>query len=461
MRVTISVRLSMIFGLVTALVLAALGLLLYTQTRLDLTAAIDQGLQSRASVIAGAIGRLGHVVPDTGGPVQPDDAFVQVISDSGRIVDTSANTHGLWLLPRQQLRPMAGDAFFTRRLRGFDDAIRIFATRYSSGRHGGVVVVGATLGDTADSLAHLAHSYLLDALIALAGVVAAGWLVVRAALRPVERMRAQASTISLTDTSGLLPVPRADDELGRLARTLNSMLGRLRGAYERERRFIDYASHELRTPLTALRAELDLALTRPRPAPELAAAITSAGEEVDRLILLSENLLTLAAAGPGNIPLHRVSQPLAALAQAAAEAMAEPARQHGIGLRVCADESTAPLDSLLVRQALTNLLHNAARYAPPRTTITMCAHHRAGRAVLTVADQGPGFPDGFAEHAFEPFSRARPGDAGAGLGLAIVAAIAQAHGGTAVAGNQPGGGAYVTIDLDARVATASGRLSVR
>jgi signal transduction histidine kinase len=447
MRLTISVRLSVTFGLVTALVLAALGLLLYAQMRSDLTAAVDQGLQSRASVISGALSKLGHVVPDTGGPVQPDDAFVQVFTASGTMIDTSANTHGLRLLPWPKLRPVSGNTFFTRQLRGFDDTIRLFVSHYARGGDRGFIVVGETLGDTSDALGQLAHRYLVDALIALAGVVAAGWLVVRGALRPVERMRLEAGAISLADTSGRLPVSRTNDELSRLARTLNSMLGRLRQAYERERRFIDYASHELRTPLTALRTELDLALARPRPAGELTAAVASAGEEVDRLILLSENLLTLAAAGQDQIPLHRTSRSLPGLAGSAAQEMAGQARHRQVTVSVRADEGTAYLDQLLARHALVNLLDNALRHTPPHSTVTVRAEHRNGRAVLTVTDQGPGFPPGFTDRAFEPFSRASTDTAGSGLGLAIVAAVARAHGGTAVGGNVPSGGAFVTLDL--------------
>jgi signal transduction histidine kinase len=447
MRLTISVRLGAIFGLVTALVLAAVGLLLYTQMRSDLIAAVDAGLQSRASVISGALPDLSHVVADTGGPVQRDDAFVQVFTASGALIATSANTHGRPLLPWPRLRSLPGHAFFTRRLPGFDDAIRVFATHYTLGDRSGFIVAGATLGDTSDALAHLAGSYLLDAAAALAGVVAAGWLMVRAALRPVERMRAEAGAVSLTGVPGVLPVSRADDELSRLARTLNSMLDRLRQAYERERRFVDYASHELRTPLTALRAELDLALARPRPAGELTAAIASAGEEVDGLILLSDNLLTLAAAGQGQVPLHRTCESLPGLVHAATDPLAGQARHRHIALEVCADGEEAQLDPLLIRQALTNLLHNALRHAPDHSTVTVCAHREDGRLRLTVSDQGPGFPVGFTQRAFEPFSRAVTGQPGSGLGLAIVAAVARAHGGAAVAGNRAAGGAFVALDL--------------
>jgi signal transduction histidine kinase len=178
-------------------------------------------------------------------------------------VDTSGNIRGFRLLGRRQLDSVTEAAFFTRRLPGFDDAIRVFATRNSVGGESDFTVVGETLGDTNDAARQLARRYLTGALATLAGVVLLGWLLVRAALRPVERMRRQADVVSLDEGTGPLAVPRASDELSRLAGTLNSMLDRLRRAHARERRFIDYASHELRTPLTALRFELDLALDRP------------------------------------------------------------------------------------------------------------------------------------------------------------------------------------------------------
>jgi signal transduction histidine kinase len=450
-RLTISIRLSAIFGLLTAFVLTLFGLYVHIQMGSALTAAVDQGLQSRARVIAAAFPRLSRsLVTDTGVYGQPDEAFAQVIGASGTVIDTSVNIRGIRLLGQRQLGSVTEAAFFTdQHLPGFDDPIRVFATRSSVGGKTEFTVVGETLGDTNDAASQLARHYLVGALATLAGVVLLGWLLVRATLRPVERMRRQADVISLDVESGPLAVPRARDELSRLAGTLNSMLDRLRQAHARERRFIDYASHELRTPLTALRAELDLALDRPRTASELTSAVSSAGEEVGRLIGLAEDLLTLAAAERGPAALHRTDVRLTELVESAVDAIRGRAGLRRVGITVSSDDATASLDRALVRQGLANLLDNALRHAPAGSSIVVRARRRGDRVVLTVADQGAGFPRQFIDRAFEPFARADTGSTGAGLGLAIVDAVARAHGGAAVAGNYPAGGAHVTVDIAA------------
>jgi signal transduction histidine kinase len=227
------------------------------------------------------------------------------------------------------------------------------------------------------------------------------------------------------------------------------MLDRLRQAHARERRFIDYASHELRTPLTALRVELDLALDRPRSPSELTGAVSSAGEEVGRLIRLVEELLTLAAAGRGAAALHRTDVRLSGLIESAVDAVGRRAASRQVSITASTDDATASLDRALLRQALGNLLDNALRHAPAGSSIVVQACRRGDRVVITVADQGTGFPQQFIDRAFEPFARADSESSGSGLGLAIVDAVARAHGGTAIAGNGPGGGAFVTIELAA------------
>ena len=165
-----------------------------------------------------------------------------------------------------------------------------------------VVVAGAALDDQEEALATLLALGGAALLAALLLGSAAGYWAAGIALRPVEAMRAGAEAI--TDTPDRrLPVPPVDDEIGRLGATLNAMLERLEEAAAKERRFVADASHELRTPLTILKSEIDVALATDRPAEELRAALASAGEEADRLTRLAEDLLVLARAGEGALPL--------------------------------------------------------------------------------------------------------------------------------------------------------------
>jgi signal transduction histidine kinase len=239
-----------------------------------------------------------------------------------------------------------------------------------------------------------------------------------------------------------LPVPPTHDEIGRLGETLNAMLDRLEAGLERERAFVADASHELRTPLSVLKAELELALREGRTREELVAALRSAAEETDRLVALAEDLLVIARSDGGGLALRRERVGARELLEAAA------ARSPDVSIRA-GDDAPLEVDRARIGQALGNLLDNAHRHGGGRVELT--AERRGERVRLSVRDDGPGFPDGFAPIAFERFTRAdaaRSGG-GAGLGLAIVAAIARAHGGTAGAGNRPEGGAEVWLELPA------------
>jgi signal transduction histidine kinase len=232
-------------------------------------------------------------------------------------------------------------------------------------------------------------------------------------------------------------VPRADDEIGRLGRTLNEMLDRVEASVERERRFVADASHELRTPRAALTTELELALRRPRSAAELGGALRSAAEESGRL---AEDLLLLARADDGALASAPANVAVAPLLERVARRFRGRAERAGRAVLVAAREGDMIAgDAAALEQALGNLVDNALRHGEGEVTL---ASRTAGGAVeLHVRDEGPGFPTAFHPHAFDRFSRADDARArgGTGLGLAIVLAVAGAHGGTAHAENRDGG----------------------
>ena len=155
-----------------------------------------------------------------------------------------------------------------------------------------------------ESLERLRRELLLGSPLALLLATIAGYLLAGAALRPVEAMRRKASAISAQTPGSRLPVPSARDEVSRLAETLNDMLERLETAFEHERRFVADASHELRTPLALLRTELELALRHPRSREELEDALRSAAEETERLTALAADLLLIARADQGAVPIN-------------------------------------------------------------------------------------------------------------------------------------------------------------
>jgi signal transduction histidine kinase len=314
-----------------------------------------------------------------------------------------------------------------------------------------VVVVGASLETRLNALEDLKTQLLLGGPIALLLASFAGYLLAGAALRPVERMGEQAATISAASPGRRLPVPPAEDELARLGRRLNQMLARLEAAHERERNFVSEASHELRTPLALMKTEIELALDEPGTVSSLRSALHSAGVETDRLARLADDLLLLARADAGALALRRSLIDVADMLDAVAARYQR--RADDAGRRIEIDDSERPTilaDQRRLEQALTNLVENALRHGAG--TIRLAAAQHNGGLELRVTDEGRGFPSEFLPHAFERFSRPDEsrGRGGAGLGLGIVAAIAQAHGGAATAGNI-GGGAEVTISVPQRM----------
>ena len=326
---------------------------------------------------------------------------------------------------------------------------RLLVTRTGDGD---VLVVGASLEDQRDAIAGLASLLLIGipAAVALASIV--GWIVAGAALRPVERLRQEADAISASEPGRRLPVPATGDELSRLAASLNRMLERLEEAMEQERRFVADASHELRTPLANLRAEVDLALRRARTADELGAALRSVREETERLGRLAEDLLVLARLSEDGLHLRREPTDLGRLVAETADSFA--GRAEGLGVELVTEvdgDLVALVDGMRLRQALGNLLDNALRSTPRGGRVTAVARATPDGPTLEVIDTGPGFPAEFIARAGEGFRRpdlARERTSGgAGLGLAIVRAIVDAHGGALHIENAAEGGARVSISL--------------
>ncbi|HUZ80692.1 MAG TPA: HAMP domain-containing sensor histidine kinase, partial [Gaiellaceae bacterium] len=261
---------------------------------------------------------------------------------------------------------------------------------------------------------------------------------------PVEAMRRRAAGVTAS-APGLLPVSPARDEISRLAVTLNDMLSRLQAALDHERRFVADASHELRTPVALLRTELELALRRPRSPEELRLAIQSALDETVRLSRLADDLLLLARAEEGSMPMRTERTELAELFEGVAVRFANRARETGRHVRALPTNDFVDGDPVRLEQALDNLVENALTHGEGQVEIFAAGND--GVVELHVRDHGPGFDDEFLLRAFDRFSRADEarGQAGAGLGLSIVQLIAQIHGGSVGAANRPDGGADVWL----------------
>jgi signal transduction histidine kinase len=448
-RVPIRIKLALIFSGVMAIVIAGLGVFLYLRFEDELDTSIDTALSSRAA--AGALAlhdSRGALVRELG----REEGFGEVVSASGAVEASTPDVGRLPLIP-PKLRAASrhGPVFFElKHLTGISKHARLIARPI--GPNGAVVVAGTTLKDRERANESLLRALLIGTPLALLLASMAGYGLAAGALRPVERMRGRAATISAGEAGARLPLPEARDEIRRLGETLNEMLARLQAAFARERAFVSDASHELRTPLAILKTELELALRGERTSEELGDAVRSAAVEVDRLSRLSEDLLVLARAYEGRLPVRAEPQPVEPLIRAVAAAFEPEARAQGrsIDVRACGDLE-ANVDATRLRQALGNLVDNALRHGAG--VVTLSAERSNGSVELHVVDAGPGFPADFLPRAFERFSRAdhARGRGGSGLGLAIVDAIARAHGGSVHASNTAeGADVWVAVPGQAR-----------
>ena len=319
-----------------------------------------------------------------------------------------------------------------------------------------IFVVATSLQDVFGTL----HRLFLIELVVTVGVLAAiaglGLWVVRLGLRPLREIEGTASAIAAGDLSRRVERAEPRTEVGRLGLSLNAMLAQIESAFkarqiseERLRRFVADASHELRTPLAAVRAYAELfsrgAATRPA---DLERSMSGITRETERMTLLVDDLLLLARLDEGR-PLEQEPVSLDEVVGEAVDAARVVDAERPVSLDV--EPATVIGDRDRLRQVIDNLIANVRAHTPPGTPVAVGLHRIDGQAELSVSDSGPGFTEEEAARVFERFyrvdhSRTRA-SGGVGLGLSIVAAVAEAHGGVATARPTPGGGATFLVAI--------------
>jgi two-component system OmpR family sensor kinase len=462
--VPVRLRLALLFALATVVATAVGGVLFVNTLSNGLRNSVLSSLEVRAAAIA-------QQLPDPGGQAtgQPAGAGVQdpgslpasagavdvqeltqVIGSNGRITDASGPGTSTSLLSAVQLSQARQHSLVVQRtVPGQTEPFVLLSTQFDAGS---VLVVGVSLATVDQAVDRVVAEIIVGGIV---GVVVAGfgaWFLAGAALRPVERMRRQAAELSEHDVDATLAIPRSRDEIAALARTLNGLLGRLHGALNRQRGFVSAAGHELRSPLAILKGVLELGSRPGRTKAELTDALASATTETDRIIQLADDLLLLSRSDEQALAIQQTPNDLPALVTRSVEAFGPRAGRAEITLEVVAPPNlVVEVDPTSYRQIVDNLIDNALRHSPPNSTVRMTVKQSGSSAVLEVSDNGPGFPEKFLPQAFERFSRPdasrNRNGGGTGLGLAIVKSLAEAHGGTATASNQPGGGALVTIAI--------------
>lgn len=333
---------------------------------------------------------------------------------------------------------------------GIQVASQESVTREITTPEGPLVITASTPVDQVERGVDFLRGTLLVGLPVLVGLVGVtAWVLVGRALRPVEAIRAEVDAIGGTTTHKRVPEPATSDEIGRLARTMNAMLGRLDRAATRQRQFVADASHELRSPVAAIRTQLEVAQRNPDQADWSAVAETALAEE-GRLEALLDDLLLLAALDE-NGSSHRTTASVDLRALVATEAE----RTRRVPVRVGNAAGTAPLlvagDAERLTRVVSNLLDNAARHADTEAHVSAEPGDMAGTVLLRVDDDGPGIPADDRERVFERFTRLDSGrardDGGAGLGLAIVRSIVASHNSRVWATASPLGGARLCVEL--------------
>jgi two-component system OmpR family sensor kinase len=447
----------------TALGLVVAGFVTYRQLQSFLIDRVDRTAEGSAEAIAHSLehGRPGPGGFDAIGATNPG-IYVGAVLRNGTVQWAAIGTRpGDTPLPQpdltaKQARTAAtGNATFTVHAVKGNTRFRVRLEPIGGNQ---LLVVAAPLKDADATLHRLLLVELIVAGSVLTAVLVLGLYLVRVGLRPLGRIEHTAAAIAAGDLAQRVENDDPRTEVGRLGASLNTMLGQIEEAFDerraseaRLRRFVADASHELRTPLAAVRAYAELfdRGARERPA-DLERAMTGIQRESQRMGLLVDDLLLLARLDQGR-PLEREPVDLDRVAREAVEAarMLDPDRRIDL-------VAPAPVevvgDKERLRQVVDNLLANVRAHTPPGAGATVRVSNGSDRAVLEVADSGPGLSEEQLEHVFERFYR---GDAsrsrdqgGAGLGMAIAAAIAQSHGGSAtVVSEGRDGGRGLTVQV--------------
>jgi signal transduction histidine kinase len=423
-----------------ALALALGSLMLYAVLTVTVNRTIDDSAFASARAVAAMV--ESNTVPDPL-PVSGSQV-VQVVDSSGAMVSASVSADRLTSLlrPPELAKALAGERISIPGARaGLAGKLRAIAVRAGPSSAPLSIIVAVPVSDIEQSQQVLRNTLLITypPLVVIMTLIA--WRVIGWTLQPVETLRSGAARISGSDQDERLPVPESADEIRALALTLNDMLDRLAAARGRQRAFVADAAHELRSPLASMRTQLEVAQHLGEGG-ELTSDLLA---DVTRLSGLVEDLLLLArSGGDAKRPPVRESLDVTALLAVTASRYA--------GARVPVSVSAGPTlyasaNPEELRRVVANLVDNAVRHAS--SSVVLAAHEETGRAVLTVADDGPGIPADERERVFERFARlddARDRDAGGtGLGLAIVRELLRRSDGSISLQDNPSGSGLVAV----------------
>jgi signal transduction histidine kinase len=437
-RVTLTAALGLIIAFTAA------DLLLFNALRVSLTRSVDDSARSGAVEVQALI-NANRGLPN---PVPvPEDITIQVLNSAGAITNVSSEADRLVpIVSLAQARALA-DGGGAVQVRGapFDmpSLLRVVVVPANGGQ---LVIAAVPFSEASGSLSVVARALVIFTPVLFLVFTGAIWLVTGSTLRPISALRRGAARVTATAMPSDLPVPEARDEVRNLALTLNDMLSRLSEAQQRQRALVSDTAHELRSPIASIRTQLEVALDFPATQ-DWETTARDVHADVLRLAQLAEDLLLLARLDEQAGPAGQTGQTARGLSVDLAELCQSVVCRYAdasVPVTVVVPETTAQGEGVVVAgdrarldRLIVNLVDNAVRYA--KSSVVISVSRNGSWAELAVSDDGPGIPAADRERAFNRFARlddarSRDGDeaGGAGLGLAIVRATAQAYGGMAV-----------------------------
>jgi len=464
-RLPVRVRLTAWYLGLLAVILATLGSFLLLRLRADLVAETDQVLDTQAAgILAESDGGLEPMPAASVAGLPRGDTVAQLLSPTGEVRARAGTAvpAGSLLTPAMLRQVLASEQVRAEVRLGPDRArYRVLGLRRAGHGSPTVLVVAAPLSDVDRSVDRLQLLLLVAGPMALVLAGAGGWLLARAALRPVDQMTRQAGVIGAHRLHDRVSVPDAADELTRLARTLNGMLDRIEHGLVEQRRLVADASHELRTPLAVMRAELEVALRADDLSAADAEVLASTAEEATRMSKIVDDLLTLAHRDENNLELLLAPVDLGEIATEVTTQLRPLAQAGDVRLLVEAPPVPVVADQARLTQVVTNLVDNAVKYTGAGGSVRVRVWEQAGWGGLAVTDTGPGIGPQDLPKVFDRFFRLDAArtrvQGGSGLGLAICKELVEAHGGRIRAESVPGAGSTFSLTLPGRPPAAAHR----
>lgn len=462
MKLTIGSRLTLVYTVVFGVLLAGISVVSYRVLAYQLDADITANLAELTS------GLHGYLRFDAGKPAVGFDAtdpsqvaFVEEATRYYQIFDASS---GELLVQSDPLKPL-GLEFTPEEVRQFRDQpqtldmetdygpIRLSNSVFTAadGRKY-LLQVGVSLAPFNQVLNRYLALLLLSVPVGLGAALLVGRWLSGIALRPLTKLADATRTINIDDLQRRLPIRNVRDELDAVALAFNDTLARLEHAVGEMRQFSTALAHELRTPLTALRGDIELAMLHGGVREEVRRRFADQLEEIDKLKRLIDQILLLARAEGGEIPLKREPVDLAMVVLSLVEALEPVAQAKGVSL-TCehVKHVTVEGDGDWLKRVVINLIDNAIKFTSPGGHVVATVSANERDAVVTVRDSGIGIDRAMQAHVFERFFRADParssGTSGAGLGLSLAKWIVDHHRGRIDVASEPGAGSAFTVHL--------------